>query len=279
MKHLFKKTITSNASAFTFAVFALFTASFNKHMGDLFVDITVIILISFLIVYVISALIDIINAKRWHKMIHDQVVYEEINFEWRVNEKGDFDARHVYSIKNISKKPISILPFDNALWLTKPKKLNISCKIISNGHKCYRIKEHRSSLYTTILSLISKQANVVAWSYVVEPAIDPGEILKYEMLIHSEETETDAFDANGTYAGIPSVIATKSANLTFAAPTGYKFDLLNDLIVLDNNEQQVTSPANLPYPVLSQGLTFLNWNLTNMLPRHRYWFKYKFIKA
>jgi hypothetical protein len=277
---MFKKIVTSNFTSIFFAVGFSFTAILGKTINNYFTYGFSLLLAGYILTYVIFLIIDLKKIFHWEKQMEHSIIYQSVHFEWQVNEKGDFFAKNIFSVTNIGKKSISVLPFDNAIWLTAPKSSKISFKLLNTGGKQFLISEYIKNNYQMILDILSgKKAKVFSWSNVIEPPLSPGETLRYQIKLESSASEKDAFSKNGTFAGIPANIPTKSASLKFAAPNGYRFKLLDPFILLDQKGTRIEDMAEKNKgPILSASGSFLDWQLNELQTGLRYWFKYTFVK-
>lgn len=211
-------------------------------------------------------------------MARYNLVYEELDFDYKVFENGDFSCRNVYHLKNIGAKPISITPLDDGLWFSSPKNVDLKIKVLSSkkGHK---VISHRTNIYETLLKIIpGKKSYIVSWNHEISPPLDKNDSLVLEIIIDTTGTEKDAFTADGTYAGIPTVLPTKKATLNFVAPPGYVFEMIIPKIVHDaygNTDEKEIS--RIKQPRLNKSKTLLSWEIEHCLAQHRYSFNYRLL--
>lgn len=209
----------------------------------------------------------------------NSLIYKKIEFDFSINENGDFYCRNVYHLKNISKSPISIAPLDNGIWYNKPKKMDLKVSIVSK-RKVYKILSYRSHIYETFLKIIpNKKSIFINWTHEISPPLKPNDTIIFQVEIDTPGTELDAFKDEGTLAGIPTAIPTEKGNMIFSAPKGYYFNLIIPKIVYDNHgniNDKETERINKPE--LNTNKTKLNWDIDNCIAQHRYSFKYRFVK-
>ena len=275
-----KKIVTSNFTSIFFAVGFAFTAILGKKINNYFIYFFAFLLLGYIVIYIFFVIFDLKKILYWSRQMEHSIIYQNANFEWQINEKGDFFAKNIFTLKNIGSKNISVLPFDNAIWLRTPKTSKISFKLLNTANKQFLISEYIKNNYQMLLDILSgRKAKVFAWSNVIEPPLSPGETLKYQINLEASGTEKDAFLKSGTYAGIPANIPTKLATIKFAAPTGYHFRLLDPIILLDQKGTRIEAQSDKNMgPTISASGSFLEWKLKDLQTDLRYWFKYAFIK-
>ena len=270
-----KSLLNSNITALAIAVSIPLTAIFSNHLHIGFV-LSIAILILFYFAYIV---IYSVKQKRWKKNLQRNLIYKQVEHDWAISEKGDFSANIVYTVKNVGKTVVTVIPFDNGYWLEKPPKLDFRCKVLSSS-KDHKIIEYRNTIYESLVKLFfGVKAYVISWSHSINPPLGPNDEFTFEISIETPSTEKRAFSSDGTYAGIPATIPTKQARLNFSAPKGYKFELLTPKIVLDQkgnlNDDETEHTES---PVLSSARKTLTWRIDNLLTEHRYCFKYKMEK-
>ena len=97
------------------------------------------------------------------------------------------------------------------------------------------------------------------------------------MEIDTSGTEKTAFSETGTMLGYSVNVPTREFTLTCIAPDGYKFTILEPIIVTDTNTNEL-SDLKLPddqHPNLNKSENILYWNLKDPPLYHRMSVKYK----
>ena len=139
---------------------------------------------------------------------------------------------------------------------------------------------YQKNIYESLLNNIPGVRNyVVSWRHEINPPLAPNDEISYKISIDTPKTETPAFNDRGAIAGIPTSIPAKYSKLHFTCPQGYKFKFLDSRIVTDmygnRNNDEI---KRIEGPKLSGANTIIIWEIKNLLPGHRYFFKYKFEK-
>jgi hypothetical protein len=279
MIRFLRKIVSSGITGLVFAVGAALTVLYSNKVHKGFVIAFVVILTTYLLSIVFLFLRDQLKARTWMKRNALPVINEEVEHDWRVSENGDFSGRYTYSVKNVSDEDISVLPADDLLWFAEPTKITINFKVIESPRN-NKITDYRNTILRYLFDYVfSKSVNSISWSHVIEPPLRPGESIKYQIQIETPETENDAFTESGAIAGIPASVPTKQAKLNYVAPNGYKFVILEPIIVVDNKgTSHPDEIADITGPNLSKSGVILSWVINNLKYGRRYWFKYKIVR-
>jgi len=275
-----EKIILSIPFRFFFTIGCALTAIFNKNLNKYFVYAVAILFTIYLLLAIFYYLKIAIEKRTWASQQKYAIIFEYVEHEWRIERNGDCYIRSTFMVKNSGDKKIKKIPFDNLGWLKPPNNIDISCEIIDTGGIKRRIKDAQTSIYQGNLSALSKgPVSFVAWSNIIDPPLNKNQNMKYILKIFTEKTEEDAFNDCGTFAGIPVNSPTEKAVLKFIAPAGYKFHLINELIVLDDAGDNCTEKyPDFQKPSLTSSGTMLNWELKKLVPGLRFAFQYKFEK-
>jgi len=275
-----EKIILSIRFRFFFTIGCALTAIFNKNLNNYFIYAVAILFTIYLLLAICYYLKIAIEKRTWASKQKYAIIFEYVEHEWRIESNGDCYIRSTFMVKNIGNKKIKKIPFDNLGWLKPPKNIDISCEIIDTDGIKRRIKDAQTSIYQGYLSALSKDpVSFVAWSNIIDPPLNKNQNMKYILKIFTEKTEEDAFNDRGTFAGIPVNSPTEKAVLKFIAPAGYKFHLINELIVLDDAGDNCTEKyPDFQKPSLTSSGTMLNWELKKLVPGLRFAFQYKFDK-
>jgi hypothetical protein len=279
MKHKIKYILIS---PFAGLLLTLISSKTFSSFGDRLEKFLYIFFGSLLIIYIIISLIFIIHKfyqeKKWKKQYYHSCVYEQINHDWQINEKGDFFLRTQFNLKNISNEYLEFLPVEKGLFFSKIHEYEH--KIMANKGGKYRIIEFRSFFDDNIYPYLNfKKTYELGLSLRISPALKPNDEINFEEVINTIGTEKDAFKEKGTIAGIPANIPIKKVNFRFIAPPKYKFELLEPLFIMSFNGSNIKPlPDNIPFPKLNSSSTILTWELNNLIAFRRYSFKYRFIK-
>lgn len=270
--------LTNNKSSMIFGILVPFTAILNNKISSLFIYISTCLLILYFICWLSFLVKEVIKKNKWYSEMKFPIYYKEVKHDWRLSADGDFHGNINFTIINSSNKQVTSLPFDNAYWLTTPKKIDIDFKV-KKGQK-HNIKNYRHSIFNFFVSLfLNKTINAFQWSHEIDPPLMAGEEFSYDLIVDTPETEKDAFSDEGTYAGIPVVIPTKNAYLSYVAPIGYYFEILDPVILVDSSGNRYhEEEININHPKLNHNKSILTWAINNPLSNRRYWFKYKMCK-
>jgi hypothetical protein len=236
-----------------------------------------------LLVHITLNVISTLNKKIRRRMWKLNVMYKTIAHDWRINENGDFQGLYHYTVRNIGKKAISVIPYDDAYWLINPKKFDIKYRVCQrNGKKriIQRFIQERSYMEWYLQLLGLRKAFHIWWSLVIDPPLEPQEEMEYELEIFTPETEKGAFEEGGTYAGIPCNIPTEEVNLVLSGPIGYRFRLLAPAIVIDKSGKSISSlEEKIEKPKVAINGTSVRWLFKYPKTDCRYIFQYRLEKV
>lgn len=272
---IFKKLLESNITAIIIAISIPFASIFSSKLHNVIVVIYVVTVFSYFCLLLSNFLI----RRKKIMSTKNLLIYKKLEFDFSINETGDFYCRNIYHLKNISKSPISIAPLDNGIWYSKLKKMDLKISIVSK-EKGYKILSYRTHIYETFLKIIPNRKSIyICWAHEISPPLKPNDTIIFQVEIDTPGTELDAFTNEGTLAGIPTMISTEKGTMIFSAPKGYLFNLITPKIVYDNfgniNDNET---KRINKPELNTNKTILNWDIDNCLAQHRYSFKYRFVK-
>jgi hypothetical protein len=244
------------------------------------IKLVIVIALGILLFFTISMyLINFIRVKRFPKTIKSELIYLKIEHDWQITETGDFIGRMVYKVKNIVNQPINIIPFEDARWWTFPKEMTFKCSVVPPDGK-FKIIDSQNNVQRDIIP--SPTGNIsyrISWANKISPPLNKGEEMTFEIKIDTPHTENQSFLAEGAFAGIPTSLPALEATLNFKAPKGYMFKLFDMINVINANGNTNQREINrIDKPKLSLSRTVLTWKLQNLLVKHRYYFKYRFIK-
>ena len=280
MLNLLRKIIVSPKTALIFSVGLAATSIIGDKINDLFVYVFIAIFIAYVVMYITMSIADYLRIRVWLKMNNQAIINEKVEHDWRVDAKGNFNGKYIYNVKNTGSSSVSVLPFDDLLWFSKPNRLKLDCAIISSSGR-RRIVSYRHTIVRYIFDVLGDlEADSIAWSHVVDPSLGHGETMRYQLNISTSATEKAAFSESGTFAGIPATIPTQQAKLHYIAPKDYYFVLIKPVLVVDNRGNRYQDEENeITPPILSGARTVLTWELRDLLFGRRYWFKYRFVKG
>ncbi len=278
MMETLKKIITSNMTALVFAVVTSTTlAGYLGSYQNTFVYAVGSLVVLYLALYLFFMARDGMKMLTWRGNQKIPVSYTHVDHDWRINEQGDFYGHYAFECKNESSEPVPVLPFDD-VWFNEYEKMDMQVKV-STDEKKYKIAEFRQSVYGFAMTLLSRAMRVrsISWSHIVEPPVLPGDQIKYEISIETPGTEKGAFTEEGVLAGIPVNIPTKEAKISLVAPKGFKFNLLEPVIVVDQKGTRYPKEEQaVVKPILNTSKTTLTWKLHTLITGKRYWFRYRF---
>lgn len=221
------------------------------------------------------------RIRRWRKADSSPARYLSVNHEWQFESNGDFTGTGIYELENTSTEPMFTLPRDDFLWAVNPRTARIRVRVLDDGGIRHAITEYDNSVYRRALSALSNRDQtqyVVSFSHTIAPALQPGESMRFELLMETPGTEVGAFTESGTVLGIPANIPTLMANLMCVAPAGYAFEIMTPRWVVESStgENVPDEEQRICDPVLSPAATTLNWRLSDLKVGLRYWVQYRF---
>lgn len=245
----------------------------------------VIGLFALVALYVVSFSYTIISEwvkrKRWKEQLRYKIVYNECKFDWQISKEGDFFGRFMYSIENISDSQIHALPIEDIGWHKLPKSINFKSELKNLGNTNYRLEESRGNFYETFFDWGGSKNNhfMVFWYDIVHPPLQPKDKILITKITYGDATEKQAFEDKGALAGIPINVPMKKAEIKYLAPPGYKFDMIDHILVYDISGIRQAQIENLTNsPLISPEGDKIEWVLDKPKVGYRYNFRYKISK-
>ena len=243
-----------------------------------FVSILAAYVIGVSVIYVKS----MIRKRRWEKELQFSLAYLSIEHDWSVNEEGDFEGRFIYQIKNVGAKSLTLIPFEDIGWDVDPEfQLFDFQSLASVPEKKYEFERIKHGNHEDFFEWGGQRRRSVikSWSIIVEPPLEPNDEITYALRIRTRASEKVAFTTKGGLAGIPVNFPTRRASIRYSAPIGYRFELLQDVLVFDGSGrrkheiEQATSP-----PTLNKTQDVVTWVLEDPQIGHRYNYNYRLVK-
>lgn len=271
-----KSLVTSNTTALLFAVATSAAAFFRNDLSVWIVWLFAALLGAYFLLWVGFLVVDWLRLRRRSAY---PIEYEAVTCDWRVERNGDFFAINEYVVKNVATYPITNLPADDALWFhSRPDRTDMEVSVESTTNQLqHKIIGGSSTLYDTVLSKLSAvPVKGMTWSIVLQPALLPGDRFSYKIKITSRGTEQKAFQRDGTFAGIAANLPVRGVNLTYTAPQGCRFELLDPVFIVDSSgARMLKDEVEVPHPELKAFGSTLFWEFSPPRVGRRYWFRYR----
>lgn len=214
-------------------------------------------------------------------MKSEDIYYKNCDFEFRVQEDGSFVGRFCYHVVNNGDIPIDELPSEGWIWFKSPDKAQIKYRIIraEAGTKLRKMSQLNHSFAKMIINMVSAEPYELRFKHRIEPPLEKGEELEYEIIVRTSESETDAFTPEGSFCGFPAIFQIEKVRLTMTAPSGYEIEFTKPIVVWDASRihNQPDKEQDAPKPYLNKSKTILTWELADVGPHDRYWSGYRFV--
>lgn len=258
-------------------VIAVSTA-LSPYAANIIVIIFAAVLSVSLLIHAVIMTIRFTSKRSWLRS-GSNFLLKNVEHEWKLTSDASLYMKSIYTIKNTGSTSVRSIPFDNIGWFRKPDVLKISIDLPEKLSNSYRIRTIRHAFYDALYSFINGNIHFISWSLVIDPPLEPSKEVTYIVKIYTEKTETDAFSSNGSYAGFPANFPTQKAVMRFVAPAGYRFEILNGCIIIDDSGEEIFNNSyTVKLAKTSFGAGVINWNHSNLKSGVRYLFKYKILK-
>ena len=146
-----------------------------------------------------------------------------------LNAAGDFEGEITCTVKNVSENPVALLFPDSVSFQgTIPAAaIVLDCRVSGPPAGVVNLvldQRFTNEIETTKLDGRQRKATRIYWQPKVTPALAPGSVLQYAVVIRTTATEDAAFHGNGSFAGFATKYPTANLGFRCEAPPGYHID-------------------------------------------------------
>lgn len=209
----------------------------------------------------------------------------EVSYLYTFTDCGDFEGSITTEVENRSGREISRVPSESLMWNEEIGDADIFFEIVyKEGDRPHAFRDSSYDVVPEHLAIDrmrkKRPYTAIAWSPEIEPPLEKGGCLTYEVLVKTPATEMEAFGDSGTTLGFPVSMPTRRVRLVAKAPFGFAFRLMAPPYeVIDmTSGLPVPLPEDLAPPTLMGGGSTLEWIVRNPQEKRRYWIHYRFYR-
>ncbi len=273
------RAIKGATSAAQLGLFAAAVALLNRQgINDFFAYALFALFLAIPVLHYLNVIYSTIKFRR----LRGLGTYEKLTFDWRISADGSFEGDYLVVYKNCSDRNQYSVPIIDFFWSDRPSKAEVwGPTLTEESMKKWTLRKVEKT--KPIKKFIDDKKRSFGFSFAlsVVPEIRPSESVSYQIRIKTPESELKAISVTGDVAGFPALLMVESASLRYHCPTDHRFVLLSPAVQVVDLMGNPTIGADAflpPVPILSTNGSSLSWDLKQLHPGYRYWFRYKIEK-
>lgn len=244
-------------------------------------------LISIIIILILSfVLLSIRLPVKIRKYFYVNPFYEKVEHHFFYHEDGTFILRSFFIINSGWTRNLTYLPSEGFMWFNAIPRDRLHYRLIHYGRRQDREIHADHPVISPVQFNSPRSAEhetaMLSWRPQITPAMQRFETLAYQVEVTTPNTETAAFDVDGTVLGFGVAIPTIELSLNAFAPPGYAFKLLAPKCTVRHLDSAVEIKAidsGDLLPRLSVDETVILVNAARPKRGRRYWIHYRFEKV
>lgn len=198
------------------------------------------------------------------------VKFNKIIWKHYYLDNFDFRSEIEYYLQSNSESPIVDLPPHEAGWFGHDIEYTFEAVIYGENKHSYTINNKyffAKNIQRNDLNGRDCKITRLNWQFTVAPPIARKTVFNYGIIIQTKNTEKEAFNGDGSLAGMSSPYPVDSIISEIFAPNGYSF---KDKGVLVRDSTGVNVECNITKPVFSDNDTKITWVVEQPSPTVRY---------